>query len=417
MGILFAAGLGAQCDEAEAHIRSQLAAVQHRRPARYRGNDFRSTDDGYGVDIDESDSGRPPPHRPRLILNVVGLSRGACAAMMLAQRLVDCDTALLRLNLCLVCGRFDVFTLCSSALDGTCAMATISYHRACNTLDFLPCFLSHPRPSSIPCPAILSRSRTPTAAPSRRPIAQWTSPRAHRCDACWHCIRTSRCPTSPFTHRCWACTRQRAKSERTLCSDATRSAALTLDCGCPSLDTAASNVYNLRGFDLHLPRSLRMSDVLSLLRPTVTQGALWSSPNDLACQLSFDCIRTFLHACGSVLDPASVRELFYFDQSELLAKLDREAVTQRAFADSNSNMGAEYGGDGSASGRGSGSGGSGSGGGSSSVAMAPMWSAENRPFVTQRVAHSCVSKLGFNVFVLFQILSTFHIDIELPISR
>ena len=121
------------------------------------------------------------------------------------------------------------------------------------------------------------------------------------------------------------------------------------------------------------------------------QGALWSSPHDLACQLSLDYIRSFLHACGTVLDPASVRELFYFDQSELLAKLDREAVTHRAFADSNSNMGAEYGGSGSASGSSS-SGGDGIKGGSSesSVAMAPLWSAENRPFVTQRAAHSCV---------------------------
>jgi hypothetical protein len=92
----------------------------------------------------------------------------------------------------------------------------------------------------------------------------------------------------------------------------------------------------------------------------------------------------------AVLDPASIRELFYFDQSDLLAKLDREAVTQRAFADSNSNMGAEYGGDGSASGRGNTSGGSGSGSGS--VTMAPLWSADNRPFVTQRAAHSCVFK-------------------------
>jgi hypothetical protein len=33
--------------------------------------------------------------------------------------------------------------------------------------------------------------------------------------------------------------------------------------------------------------------------PVNHQGALWSSPHDLACQLSFDYIRSFLHACGT----------------------------------------------------------------------------------------------------------------------
>ena len=105
-----------------------------------------------------------------------------------------------------------------------------------------------------------------------------------------------------------------------------------------------------------------------------------------------------------MLDPASVRELFFFDQSELLAKLDREAVTHRAFADSNSNMGAEYGGSGSSSG----SDGIKSGGSESSVAMAPLWSVENRPFVTQRAAHSCVclatSSLNSIIFIRVSVI-------------
>ncbi len=100
MGILFAAGLSTQCDEAEAHIRSQLVAVE-RRCHRQRANNGRDADDNTD-DSDVSSRHMHQQQRPRLIVNVVGLSRGGCAAMMLAQRLADCDTARLRLNLCLV---------------------------------------------------------------------------------------------------------------------------------------------------------------------------------------------------------------------------------------------------------------------------------------------------------------------------
>ena len=72
-GILFGAGLGTQVDQALDHIRALLAKLRPAVPSL-------AAADGASTTVSE------PPRGP-LTINAVGLSRGACACLLLCQRL------------------------------------------------------------------------------------------------------------------------------------------------------------------------------------------------------------------------------------------------------------------------------------------------------------------------------------------